>query len=131
MKEPLMSNTEATREPAAGPTPWGHSYVDVNAMAWSPSRIPLAEQKVLYADEASGMSTVLFRMQPGGMIPYHEHPEIEQTYVLKGRLVDHLGECGAGNFVWRAPGSRHTAHCPEGAEFIVFFMKPPRRLPEP
>ena len=65
---------------------------------------------------------------PGGTIQFHEHPEIEQTYVLEGKLVDHLGECTAGNFVWREPGSRHTASCPEGATFIVFFMKPPKRL---
>ena len=111
------------------PTDWGHNYVDVQAMPWSPSRVPLSEQKVLYSDPATGMSTVLFRIQPGGTIAFHEHPEIEQTFVLKGRLVDHIGECTAGNFVHRSAGSRHTAHTPDGAEFIVFFMKPPLRLP--
>ena len=122
-----MSEPERKYTDAPGPTPWGHNYIDVNAMEWEPSRLPKSQQKVLYSDEKSGMSTILFRMEPGGVIPYHEHPEIEQTYILKGKLVDHLGECTAGNFVCRLPGAR----CPEGAEFIVFFMKPPLRLPEP
>ena len=122
------ANPAASTEPL-GPTDWGHNYVDIAAMPWSPSRTPGSEQKVLYADAATGMSTVLFRVQPGGVIPFHEHPEIEQTYVFKGRLVDHMGECTAGNFVFRSGGSRHSAHCPDGAEFMVFFMKPPKRLP--
>jgi quercetin dioxygenase-like cupin family protein len=126
-----MSQPERKTADAPGPTPWGHNYIDVESMPWQPSRLAKSMQKTLYSDEASGVSTVLFRMEPGGVIPYHEHPELEQTYILKGKLVDHLGECTAGNFVWRAPGSRHTAHCPEGAEFIVFFLKPPLRLPEP
>lgn len=126
-----MSQPDKKPDDRPGATPWGHHYVEMDAIPWSPSRFSRSQQKVLYADEASGRSTVLYRMEPGSVIPYHEHAGLEQTYVLKGKLVDHLGECTAGNFVWRAPGSRHSAHAPEGAEFIVFFMKPPVRLPEP
>jgi quercetin dioxygenase-like cupin family protein len=125
-----MSNSESTpSSPAA--TDWGHNYVDIAAMPWTPSRTPGSVQKTLFSDPVTGMSTVYFKVDPGGVIPLHEHPEVEQTYVLKGRLVDHLGECTAGNYVWRAAGSRHTAYCPDGAEFIVFFMKMPVRLPLP
>jgi len=112
-----------------GPTPAGHNYVDIGALPWTTDTLPGSETKVLYSDPASGMLTVLVRMPPGAVIPFHEHPTIEQTYVLKGRLVDHIGECTAGNFVWRAPGSRHSAHCPDGAEFMVFFTSRPRMLP--
>jgi anti-sigma factor ChrR (cupin superfamily) len=122
------ASSAAPGSSSLGPTPWGHHYVDIDALPWEPSRIAGSEQKTLYTDPESGRSTVLFRLQPGAVIPFHEHPELEQTYILKGSLVDHLGECTAGNFVWRAAGSRHTAHCPDGAEFIVFFLKPPKRL---
>lgn len=114
-----------------GPTPWGANYVDIDNMAWESAGLPGAVKKVLYSDPEKGISTVLFRMPPGGVIPFHEHPELEQTYILEGRLVDHLGECKAGNFVWRSPGSRHTATCPDGAMFLVFFSKPPKMLPTP
>jgi quercetin dioxygenase-like cupin family protein len=108
-----------------------HNYVDVESMPWERSKLTGSEQKLLFKDQASGMYTMLYRMPPGGVIPFHEHPELEQTYVLKGKLVDDFGECTAGNFVWRAPGSRHVARCPEGAEFIVFFMSAPKMLPSP
>ncbi len=111
-------------------TPMG-VYVDVANMEWTPSRVPGSVQKTLYSAPATGRSTVLFKMEPGGVIPFHEHPELEQTYVIEGSLEDDQGACTAGNFVWRPAGSRHTARCPNGAMFIVFFMKPPLRLPPP
>lgn len=110
------------------PTNWGHNYVDVDALPWLPSRTPGSRQKILFSDEATGRSTVLFDVQPGATIALHEHPALEQTFILEGRLVDHMGECTAGNFVWRDTGSRHTAHCPDGAKYLVFFMKPIKRL---
>ena len=111
-------------------TPTG-VFVDVHNMEWTPSRVAGSVQKTLYSDPETGRSTVLFKMEPGGVIPFHEHPELEQTYVLEGSLEDDQGACTAGNFVWRPAGSRHTARCPNGATFIVFFMKPPLRLPQP
>jgi anti-sigma factor ChrR (cupin superfamily) len=105
-------------------------YVDPKAMDWEPTGLPGAFRKVLYDDPETGRSTVLFRMEPGGVIPFHEHPELEQTFVLDGSLEDDQGACTAGTFVWRPAGSRHTARCPNGATFLVFFMKPPKRLPQ-
>lgn len=106
-------------------------HVDIASMEWTPSRVAGSVQKTLYSDPETGRSTVLFKMDPGGVIPFHEHPELEQTYVLEGSLEDDEGACTAGNFVWRPAGSRHEARCPNGATFIVFFMKPPQRLPKP
>jgi anti-sigma factor ChrR (cupin superfamily) len=102
-------------------------YIDVLNMPWE----QLSEKsfrKILYLDPVSGKQTWLSRILPGGVIPFHEHPELEQTFVLEGRLVDDEGECTAGNFVWRPGGSRHTARAPEGALFIAFFGKASRRL---
>ena len=31
-------------------------------------------------------------------MPLHEHTALEQTYVLEGRLEDHEGVCGPGQF---------------------------------
>ena len=106
-------------------------YVDVENMEWTPSRVPGSVQKTLYSDPETGRSTVLFKMAPGGVIPFHEHPELEQTYVLEGSLCDNEGECKAGEFVWRPGGSRHEAWSPNGATFIAFFRKPSKPLPKP
>ncbi len=125
-----MNEAISASGPAAAPLPMG-VYVDVANMDWQPSRIAGSRQKTLYSDPETGRSTVLFELAPGGVIPFHEHPELEQTFVLEGSLEDDQGVCSAGNFVWRPAGSRHTARCPNGAKFIVFFMKPPLRLPPP
>ena len=115
---------------AKKPIPMG-VYVDVQNMEWTPSRVPGSVQKTLYSDPETGRSTVLFKMAPGGVIPFHEHPELEQTYVLEGSLCDDEGECRAGEFVYRPGGSRHEAYSPNGATFIAFFRKPSKPLPKP
>ena len=120
-----MNNDIATKAPPVK----NANYVNVNDMPWEPTKLPGSERKLLYSDPVTGAQTVLFRMAPGGVIPLHEHPELEQTFVLEGSLVDDEGECTAGNFVWRPAGSRHTARAPEGCVFIAFFGKASRRLP--
>ena len=71
-----------------------------------------------------GLRTALFRWQPGARLAMHEHVDFEQTYVLEGSLCDHEGECKAGDYVWRPPGSRHEAWSPGGCLLLAIFLKP-------
>jgi anti-sigma factor ChrR (cupin superfamily) len=98
--------------------------VNVADVPWTPTRFPGVEIKVLMEDKETGLMTALFKWAPGAVLPLHEHVEIEQTYVLEGRLVDHEGEVTAGNYVWRPGGSRHVATAPEGALMLSIFLKP-------
>jgi hypothetical protein len=41
-------------------------YLKPDQMAWQPTEFPGIEMKLLCRDEARGMSTILFRMAPGG-----------------------------------------------------------------
>ncbi|MEJ8826752.1 cupin domain-containing protein [Variovorax humicola] len=83
------------------PTPGGSVYVDPAQLAWQPSQFPGIQMKVLYRDDAVGEMTVLLKWEPGAVLPFHKHPEIEQSYVLEGSFYDHDGIC--------APGSSSTA----------------------
>ena len=83
-------------------------FLDVPNMPWEATKFPGIQIKVLYADDL------------------HEHTALEQTYVLEGRLTDHEGECGPGQFVWRPAGNQHEAVAPEGALILGFFLKPNR-----
>lgn len=98
-------------------------FVDVAALPWEPTRFEGIEVKTLLTEE-SGLLTTLVRMQPGAILPDHEHVDFEQSYVIEGSLVDHEGEASAGNYVWRPAGSRHSAHAPDGALILSFFLKP-------
>ncbi len=100
------------------------SYVDVVNMAWETSQFPGIRHKVLFTDSASGMSTLLFKLDPGAVVPLHEHTGIELTYVLEGSLEDEEGCCTAGNFVSRPAGNTHEARAPHGAVILGVFMRP-------
>ena len=124
MPEGLARNPPA-RPRLLGPEPSPPScYVDVEAMPWETSQFPGIRHKLLYRDPVSGMSTLLFRLEPGAVVPLHEHTGVEMTYVLDGSLEDAEGSCGAGNFVWRPAGNTHEARAPHGALILGVFMRP-------
>ena len=100
-------------------------YLDVPNMAWEPTKFPGIQIKVLYSDD-QGMTTALFKLDPGAVVPLHEHRAIEQTYVLEGTLEDHEGICGPGQFCWRPAGNMHEAVAPNGAVILGMFLKPNR-----
>jgi len=115
----------------AGLGPLASRLVDVDALAWQPTRFEGIEAKTLLVDRASGLVTSLIRMAPGAVLPDHEHVLIEQTYVLEGHLVDKAGpdegvECGPGQFIWRPAGSRHVAWSPRGGLMLAMFQIPNR-----
>ena len=89
-----------------------HSHlVRPQTMDWQKTRFPGCEAKTLLLDRSTGLMTALMRFAPGAVLPDHEHVNIEQSYVLEGRLVDKEGaakgtECKAGEFIWREAGSR-------------------------
>jgi anti-sigma factor ChrR (cupin superfamily) len=100
-------------------------YLDVPNMPWEATKFPGIQIKVLYSDDA-GMTTALFKLEPGAIVPMHEHTAIEQTYVLEGTLEDHEGVCGPGQFCWRPAGNMHEAVAPNGALILGMFLKPNR-----
>jgi anti-sigma factor ChrR (cupin superfamily) len=107
-----------------------HSHVVRPAdMEWRKTRFAGCEVKGLLLDKTTGLVTALMKFAPGATLPDHEHVKIEQTYVIEGRLVDREGpdaglSVGAGDFVWRPAGSRHTAWCPEGGLMLAVFQVP-------
>ena len=109
-----------------------HSHIVRPAnMEWQKTRFPGCEAKTLLFDKQTGLMTALMRFEPGAVLPDHEHVKIEQTYVLQGRLGYREGpaeglDVGPGEFVWREPGSRHVAWCPEGGLMLAMFQVPNR-----
>ena len=109
--------------------PHDSRFVNVSELPWEKTKFPGMEAKTLFMDKPRGHVTVLLRMEPGATLPDHEHVQVEQTYVMEGRLVDKEGpdkggECGPGDFVWRPAGSRHAAWTPEGGLMIAIFQVP-------
>src|SRR5881296_2939453 len=86
-------------------------YLDVPNMPWERTKFAGIRIKVLYSDDR-GMTTALFKLDPGAVVPLHEHTALEQTFVLEGTIEDHEGVCGPGQFVWRPAGNQHEAVAP-------------------
>ena len=113
----------------AGLGPLASRVVHANEMPWQPIAFPGVYVKTLMVDKASGLLTVLLKMDPGAELPDHEHMLVEQTYMLEGRLVDKDGpekglSVGPGEFVYRPAGSRHAAWTPEGGLMVAIFQVP-------
>jgi anti-sigma factor ChrR (cupin superfamily) len=120
----------------AGLGPLASRLVDVEALDWQGTRFKGIHVKPLLVDPSSGLVSVLMKMDPGAVLPHHEHVLIEQTWVLEGHLVDQTGpdegmECKAGQFIWRPAGSRHSAWSPNGGTFLAFFQIPNKFFDQP
>jgi quercetin dioxygenase-like cupin family protein len=124
MTAPARKVVYADIKPQNSPERAAH-YVDAPGMPWEKTKFPGIQIKVLYTDN-NGVTTALFKLEPGAVVPLHEHTALEQTYVIEGSLEDHEGKCGPGQFVWRPAGNQHEAVAPSGAILLGFFLKPNR-----
>ena len=102
----------------------GSTYVKPAQMDWKPTRFEKISIKVLYEDAEKGEMTCLLKLEPGAYVPFHMHPEVEQSFVLEGSVEDHDGVATAGDYIWRKPGSQHDNRSPNGAVLLAVYRKP-------
>ena len=114
----------AKRKLKIEPTIGGSVYMTPQNMDWRPSQFEGIQIKVLYEDREKGEMTCLLKWEPGTTLPFHKHPEIEQTYVLEGSFYDHDGIARAGEFAWRHAGSFHETKSDEGCVILAIYRKP-------
>lgn len=119
-----MNEIPAERRGKAQPTIGASTYVNPAAMDWKPSQFEGIQIKVLYEDRAKGEMTCMLKWEPGATLPFHKHPEIEQSYVIEGSFYDHDGIARAGEYVWRTAGSFHETRTDEGCVILAVYRKP-------
>src|ERR1044071_9355657 len=102
-------------------------FINTDSVPWVETG-PGNKMKVIFNDPATGLLTILSKLEPGAGIPAHVHEDLEQTYVLEGSLVDAEDASSAGDFLIRANASRHSPVAPNGCTMLVFFLKPPAGL---
>jgi anti-sigma factor ChrR (cupin superfamily) len=76
---------------------------------WKPFGVPGIDVKQLGKDPATGQRTFLLRLQPGAVLPAHEHAHAEHCYVVEGSIYDGDHSIEAGDFELRMAGSNHGA----------------------
>ena len=102
----------------------GSTYINPSQLEWKPTRFEKISIKVLYKDDQKGEMTCLLKLEPGAYVPFHKHPEVEQSFVLEGSVEDHDGVATAGDYIWRKPGSLHDNKSPNGAVLLAVYRKP-------
>ena len=114
-----------THQAEPNPPELQSTFIDAANLPWVKTDFPGIEMKMLYRDD-EGRSTILFKMEPGAVVPLHEHTALEQPFMLEGSLEDEESKCTKGTFVWRPGGNVHEARAPNGAVFLSIFNRPNR-----
>ena len=111
-------------QPVVGQT----QTINLDEMPWQDTKWPDIKIKILFQDEESGFSTIMFKFAPGAKTPKHEHMGVEQVIILEGGLQDHDGFYPAGTYISRIAGSVHQAFAPNGSLHVAFFTAKNRML---
>jgi quercetin dioxygenase-like cupin family protein len=83
----------------------GHGAIRAAEGRWRKSKYEKITHKRLYTDKATGLVTMLVRLEPGAVLPAHRHSRTEQCLILEGDLI-HAGHTyGRGDFTWAETGS--------------------------
>jgi len=91
---------------------------------WKPVGVPGVSCKPLYFDRASGLLTMLLRMEPGASYSAHIHSRAEQCLILEGDLVRGDHTYGAGDFTWAEAGSLDPALATRNGNLLLIIGAP-------
>jgi anti-sigma factor ChrR (cupin superfamily) len=68
---------------------------------------PGVQLKMLRVDPPTGERTALLRMEPGASCPEHDHPEVEECFLLEGEVNIDGHDYRPGDYVVAQAGTRH------------------------
>ncbi len=89
--------------------------IDTAAAAWEPWDMPGVD--VIRLAEREYERVYMMRLQPGTIVPTHEHPGGEELFVLDGELADQNGRYPKGTWLRMPAGSSHDLVSEEGCTF--------------
>jgi anti-sigma factor ChrR (cupin superfamily) len=104
---------------APGPAETGTVKVRMNDGAWN-EVFPGVFRKHLFADQARGTVTALFKLSPGARLPDHHHDGVEECVVLEGDFCVNGEVFGPGDYRCMMPGTAdHELYTRGGSLFVI------------
>lgn len=85
----------------------GYFFMNADEGDWTPLPGGKVRIKVLSDIEASGHTTVLLDVAPGGVIFPHAHKGMEEVFLITGDLETEGRTMGPGDYLRAAPGTKH------------------------
>jgi anti-sigma factor ChrR (cupin superfamily) len=95
---------------------------------WRTGSTPGVAVKLLRDDKPTGASTFLLRLDPGALVPLHDHPGGEELFVIEGDLCVGADRLEVGDYLYTPPDGRHAASSQAGCVVLVTTPKPVRIL---
>jgi quercetin dioxygenase-like cupin family protein len=98
------------------------------AVEWM-SAWPNVWVKILRQEPANNLQMVMFRIEPGGVVPAHSHTEEEECLVISGEILIGDHRVGEGDLHIAKPGAAHgDITTRTGATVLVRSEIPPKYL---
>jgi len=74
-----------------------------------------------------GVTVAKFHLKKGGVVPMHQHHNVQVTNILTGKLKFFFKDgreqvIGPGESLYLAPNEPHEAHCLEDCDVLDVFM---------
>lgn len=96
-----------------------HIMLQSDEMDWQPGPHPGTHMKVLYSSPDHPETVMLFRLDAGTEVPFHDHPGGEEAFVIEGEIEDENGPATAGTWVRYPVGSSHAPSTKTGCLLYV------------
>jgi len=118
MRERLMARVADAASDAAV-RPLDMVIIGANQGRWLPL-LPKVKLKPLRVDLVGRTQTSLWRLEPGAVVPAHDHTAEEECLVLAGELLWDGVKYGRGDFLLAPAGLHHTPFsAPQGALLMI------------
>ena len=122
------SMRERIADRIAPPQPMNTQTVRGDTVEWM-SAWPNVWVKILRQDPAINLQMVMFRIEPGGVVPAHTHTEEEECLVISGEILIGDHRVGQGDLHIAKPGADHgDITTRTGATVLVRSEIPPKYL---
>lgn len=97
--------------------------VQSGAIDWMPLKEPGIEgiyvKPLRFDPEQNRVPTFMLKLDPGASYPAHNHPAGEEVFVLEGEVQLGRDYLSVGDYLYTAPGNRHSVKTEAGCVLLL------------
>ncbi|WP_214482975.1 cupin domain-containing protein [Bacillus sp. SM2101] len=98
-----------------------HTIVHKENMVWEGGMYEGTEMAYLWEDEDTGRVAFLVKVEPGGSIPFHDHPRREVALLVEGEVQLNDDIMKEGDFLTASGEEAHDVYTEKGCTFFIYI----------
>ncbi|MFD7524210.1 cupin domain-containing protein [Paenibacillus chitinolyticus] len=98
-----------------------HKIIRKDEMVWDGGMYEGTEMCYLWEDPEHGRYVFLVKVEPGGSIPFHDHPRREIAYLVEGEVRLNDDVMKAGDFLTATGEEAHDVYTETGCTFYIYI----------